>query len=282
MSNRLARASIAQQTLSILETGHYTVNQQSTQIGEALTRSVAGTEVYSPEQLENLLLTRQPCTPQATQILVKNETTFAGARALQKEYGEQTKVMCLNFASAKNPGGGFIGGSQAQEECLARASGLYTTLIEKGEGYYKVNRACRTALYTDHMIYSPNVPVFRDDQDALLAEPWACSIVTAPAVNYGALKAHETSLAHGVMIKRIHLLLALAEHKGYRHLVLGAWGCGVFRNDPKDIAQMFASALTEDGPFAGRFQSVRFSVWDNSRDGRTLNSFTECLQSNSR
>jgi len=69
----------------------------------------------------------------------------------------------LNFASAKNPGGGFLGGGSAQEESLARSSGLFPC-INQMQQMYETNRAYRSCLYTDHMIYSPRVPVFRDDE----------------------------------------------------------------------------------------------------------------------
>src|SRR4029077_4484905 len=102
-------------------------------------------------------------------IRATNGTTLAAARQLHEQYGPE-RIALLNFASARNPGGGFLSGSQAQEESLARASGLYASLSRMTD-YYGANRRSKSALYTDHMVYSPLVPVFRDDDDRLLDEP---------------------------------------------------------------------------------------------------------------
>ncbi len=109
-----------------------------------------------------------------------NEASLAAARRLGGLVG------CLNFASAKNPGGGFRGGAEAQEESLARSSGLYRCLLE-APGFYAFHRSQRDLLYCDHMIFSPAVPVFRDEHGALLAQPYPVSFVTAAAPNAGAL-----------------------------------------------------------------------------------------------
>ena len=97
------------------------------------------------------------------------------------------KVLCLNFASAKNPGGGFLNGSQAQEESLARATGLYPCISQMTQLYEK-NRYYGSCLYLNDMIYSPQVPVIRDDNDELLNKIFLISILTAPAVNAGAVR----------------------------------------------------------------------------------------------
>jgi uncharacterized protein (TIGR02452 family) len=54
-------------------------------------------------------------------------------------------------------------------------------------GYYDANRRDPSLLYTDHMIVSPRVPVFRDDDDRLVEQPWEVTIITAPAPNAGAI-----------------------------------------------------------------------------------------------
>jgi uncharacterized protein (TIGR02452 family) len=88
------------------------------------------------------------------------------------------RPVALNFASATSPGGGFLSGARAQEECLARCSGLYACLADNP--MYGFHRARRDALYSDYAVYSPDVPVFRSEDPAgtLLDEPWLCSFIT--------------------------------------------------------------------------------------------------------
>jgi uncharacterized protein (TIGR02452 family) len=183
------------------------------------------------------------------------------------------QVAALNFASAKNPGGGFLGGSQAQEESLARASALYAS-ISKHIEYYEVNRATRSLLYTDHLIVSPRVPVIRDDEDRLLEEPWEVTIITSPAPNAGAIA--ENNPSESVQVeptfrRRIEQVLSAAVAFDQTALVLGAWGCGVFRNDPATVARLFGEFLLPGGTFAKAFAHVSFAVLD--RQGDTLAAF---------
>jgi uncharacterized protein (TIGR02452 family) len=193
-------------------------------------------------------------------------------------------VACLNFASAKNPGGGFLRGSQAQEESLARSSGLYAC-ISRMNGYYAANRSCGTALYTDHIIYSPRVPVFRDDAGGLLDEPYLVSFITAPAVNAGAVRKNEPARVPEilpVMRRRAEHVLKVALAHGDRHLILGAWGCGVFQNDPADIAHVFGALLLESDDFRDNFCSVVFAVLDRTTDGKIIGPFREMCKGSDR
>jgi uncharacterized protein (TIGR02452 family) len=174
------------------------------------------------------------------------------------------RVLALNFASAKNPGGGFLGGAKAQEEDLARCSALYTCQLTQPD-YYAAHRQSPSMLYSDHMIYSPDVPFFRDETGALLEEPFLLSVITSPAPNAGEVLRRggsEPELIVPTLVTRARLLLALAAFRQHRCLVLGAWGCGVFRNDPNDVAEAFAQI--HDPAFAGAFDRVVFAVYDRS------------------
>ena len=277
--SRSKRTLIAKETVQIVEQGCYLMDGKSVCIAEAVSRSKKRTVHYRPvdfdvlrKQRQQMLSERARCS---TSIRVANQTTLAGARDLLSE--SESPVLCLNFASAKNPGGGFLSGSQAQEESLARASALYHCIHDQ-RGYYDVNRACGTCLYTDHMIYSPDVPVFRDDDDQLISDPYVISIVTSPAVNLGALLNNhpdEADQVPEIMAARIEKVLSLAVSRGYDSLVLGAWGCGVFRNDPKSVASWFANAL--NGDFAGAFQRITFAVLDHTKDLACFTAFDEQL-----
>lgn len=187
-------------------------------------------------------------------------------------------VGCLNFASAKNPGGGFLGGAQAQEESLARSSGLYQCLLAAPE-FYAFHRGQRDLRYSDRIIFSPLVPVFRDDDGELLAQPYLVSFLTAAAPNAGALGAdhpHAATLP-GVLAVRAAKVLAVLLAGGQRRVVLGAWGCGVFRNSPDTVAAVFARHLRPGGAFHGRFEQVTFAVLDRAPGTPTFAAFARAL-----
>ncbi|MNZ95890.1 hypothetical protein D3C78_1150610 [compost metagenome] len=184
-----------------------------------------------------------------------------------------TSIGVLNFASAKNPGGGFLNGAMAQEESLAASSGLYGTQL-RNEAYYTANRACNTMMYTNHAIYSPNVVFFRDEQFRLLDTPKVASVLTLPAVNYGQvlLKGEDSALAKKIMKDRMRLALAIFADRGDQHLVLGAYGCGVFRNDPIEVAAWWKELLEEEG-YDRFFKEIVFAVLDNSRTQACIRAF---------
>ena len=266
MPNRAHRKAIAEETVTILNQGFYTTSTgKRLNIDLAISNAVDGTRLYRPDDI-TVSSASDVASATSIEFELANETTFAGARHLLTRFPEG--VCCLNFASAKNPGGGFLSGSQAQEESLARASAL-TACLQSAPQYYEVNRNTRTALYTDHIIYSPSVPVFRDDDEHLLEETWNCSIVTAPAPNAGAVRRNEPdniSSILPVLSNRAWRVLEISRLQGHRALVLGAWGCGVFANDPSSVAVSFRDHLLSD-QFASAFDIVRFSILDPKNDG---------------
>ncbi|MCJ8282517.1 MAG: TIGR02452 family protein, partial [Rivularia sp. ALOHA_DT_140] len=191
--NRNQRAAIAKETVDILNKGFYQNNQQEAiYIQEELQTAIENSIHYSEEDFSQLLSKLNKKQVEANQnqyqiqFEINNETTLNAANRLINQEGYD-KVLCLNFASAKNPGGGFLNGSQAQEESLARATGLYPCIFQMTRMYEK-NRYYGSCLYLDDMIYSPQVPVIRDDDDNLLDKPFLVSILTVPAVNTGAVK----------------------------------------------------------------------------------------------
>ncbi len=271
--NRQQRKGIAQETIDILEQETYTISKKTVSIASPLAAMRKGTTLYTPADLDTLIAQQQPAGQHQTEIDVVNTTTFKAARTLIAE--GYTNPLCLNFASAKNPGGGFLGGSQAQEEYLARNSALYASLQLKPE-YYEANRHHRSTLYTNHLIYSPSVPVFRAENSSLLPNPYTVSIITSPAVNAGAVHQNEPQNAEqipAVMATRIRAVLSVARHQQHDTLVLGAWGCGVFRNKPQHIAQWFADALLEDDRFKSAFRRITFAVLDFRENTPTFTPF---------
>jgi uncharacterized protein (TIGR02452 family) len=258
-------ASVAEETLAILRVGQYTnPSGKVVSLDKFLRRAKDGTCSYPPEARLQV-----PAFPdRRTRIDVVNATTLEVARGLaEKGY----RVAALNFASAKNPGGGFLTGARAQEESLARASGLYAMLL--GDPMYDHHRSRNDPTYTTWVIYSPDVPVFRLDEGQLLDESYFCSFLTSPAVNVGAVRHRDRrgDEIRRVMQERIERVLGVASQHGHEVLVLGAWGCGVFRNDPAQIAELFQAALA--GRFRGAFTRVVFAVLDSTGAKRFLGPF---------
>ncbi len=279
--NKNERVAIANETLDILSTGRYSnPKKELVDISAELQYTVDNTVHYTPDDFENVLTARDRMlkTPVAENCIyeVTSETTFGAAARLVREEGLED-VCCLNFASAKNPGGGFLGGAQAQEESLARASGLYASLKAKPEMYH-FNRADGNLLYSDHMIYSPLVPVFRNDGDQLIERPYFVSIITSPAVNRGALIENQPNNAHrieAVMLERIEKLLSVAVINKQSTLILGAWGCGVFRNKTSDVAAWFAHHLLHNAVFRHAFKRVVFAIYDPSEKKQSKDAFVK-------
>ncbi|MFE2608256.1 TIGR02452 family protein [Streptomyces mirabilis] len=279
MSARLR--ALAQQTQEIVAAGGYRASDgRAVSIAAAVEAAEAGTRVYGPGPVGAPAAGPTSAPRESALFEVTGESSLEAARRLVgKDAGRSADpVAVLNFASARNPGGGFLNGAQAQEEALCRASALYSCLLRARE-FYDHHRAHRDPFYTDRVIHSPAVPVFRDDRGGLLDEPYTVGFLTAAAPNAGVVlrtvpeRAPELGPALAVRAERV---LETAAAHGYRRLVLGAWGCGVFRNDPAQVAGAFHDLLVE-GRFEGAFDHVVFGVLDRTRDQATRGSFEQAF-----
>ena len=256
---------IARDTLEIIDRGFYESPGGATvNIADDVKKSVSGTILYGPS-------IRLVIPPKGvnTRIEITSETTKESARRVHQE--TEKSIAALNFASARRPGGGFLGGATAQEEDLARSSSLYPSLLT-AKHYYSVNRAAGS-LYTDNIIYSPNVPFFRDNNLDLLESSYPVSVITSPAPN--AYEARGRNIREDkiieVMRARARLVLCVAAHHAHPVLVLGAWGCGVFGNDPHDVAEAFKDLL--DDEFKNVFELVVFAIYDRGEQQLNLKAF---------
>ena len=251
--SRAAKVEIAQSSLAACDAGFYTnAKGERVEIAAAIEEAKAGTGLYElgVDRLE------PPVKRGATAISVTGENTIEAMVRLAAKGGH---VGCLNFASARRPGGGFLHGAQAQEESLARSSALFPCLQTQPE-YYTRNKALGSAVYLDIVLYSPLVPFFRDDSGWFDA-PVLASVITAAAPNVSELikaKKFDAEDVALVLENRSQLVLALAAHHKIERLVLGAWGAGVFGNDAAQVARIFAKLLK--GPFAGTFTEIVFAV----------------------
>jgi uncharacterized protein (TIGR02452 family) len=233
----------------------------------------SGTRLHGPEPVP------VPDTPPVrTSVEVTGEGSLAAARRLGGA------VAVLDFASALPqlstsfepggtpiPGGGHLNGAQAQEEALCRGSALYTCL-PRAPAFCDHHRAHRDPSCTDRVIHSPAVPVSRNDRGRLLAEPFPAAFLTAAAPNTGVVPRTAPQRAADLpraLAGRAGRVLETAAHHGPRRLVLGAWGCGVFRNDPAEVAGAFRALLGPGGRFAATFTHVVFGVLDRT-EGDTV------------
>lgn len=205
-----------------------------------------------------------------TKIQVTNETTLgASLRLVQRGL----RPLALNFANGVHPGGGFLGGARAQEEVLCRSSALYLTLLD--DPMYEVHRQRPLPDSTDWAIYSPDVPVFRMDDGTALQQPWPLSFITCAAPVAYLIGQPE---AGDLLQKRIHRVLAIARSYGHSALVMGAWGCGAFANDPQRTATDFRQALEDD--FSGAFSDIIFAITDWSPERKFLGPFRDAFVAN--
>ncbi|MFK0211638.1 MULTISPECIES: TIGR02452 family protein [unclassified Streptomyces] len=268
MSARLRE--IARRTEEIVAAGHYRApDGRTVSLDEDLAAALAGTRLHGPEPVPVTLDTDRTPT-----LAVTPESSLAAARRMTTA-DPVRPVAVLNFASARNPGGGYLNGAQAQEEALCRASALHSTLL-RAPASYAHHRAERDAFYTDRVIHSPRVPVFRDDRGTLLTEPFTVGFLTSPAPNAGVVRRDTPALADrlpAALAARAERVLETAAAAGYRRLVLGAWGCGVFRNDPGEVARTFRTHLTGAGRFAGHFEEITFAILDRATGAPTLAAF---------
>ena len=279
--NRDQMRALAQETLEISRAGQF-------QMGNQIIPLPAGrpTELFLSEDLDQLVQnTAIPQDGPAAAIEVRNEGTVDAIFRMAGQETRRPELGVLNFASAKNPGGGFLNGAVAQEECLAFCSNLYLTQTSgQGPKYYEINRAFPDPTYTDTMLIS-DVAFFRDSRYALSQHRVLCPVLTAPAVNMGVVRNGKGPLhslltmnrvpaAKEIMKGRMRKILALFAHWNCTQLILGAYGCGVFRNDPEDVARFWQELLAGEG-WGRLFSRITFSILERPEKERNILPFRQ-------
>lgn len=185
---------------------------------------------------------------------------------------DSPKMCVLNFASFKNPGGMFLEGSIAQEECLCHGSYLYNVLSsERLRPAYEYNRTClNRSMYQNHAFYTPDVRFFKDKASRL------CDVITCAAPNfsaahrYCAVTKEENSR---ILRSRISFVLNVMAAQNVSCPILGAYGCGVFGQDPTEVAQIFRKELTSG---AYLFEHAVFAIIPS--DVKTLDAFKNVFE----
>ena len=236
---------------------------QAQDLQESIKASKANTRTYFNENIEF----KRPKFGKQTQVTVTNHRTFEAAGLIHERYPDK-RIGVLNFASATNPGGGVVWGSSAQEESLCRCSTLYPALNQKNllVNYYNFHRRRQDSLYTDRCIYTPDVKVIKSDTDYPerldSTKFFNVDVITCAAPNLRHADPISDAELERLHLKRGRRILDVAVENKIDCLVLGAFGCGAFRNNPQIVARVYAKLMEE---FKGAFDLVEFAVfyWGN-------------------
>ena len=226
----------------------------------------------------------------------KAKVVVSGKRSLEAAefYAKQGKKVCvLNFASATNPGGGVVNGSSAQEECICRCTTLYPCLNndELWTKFYKPHRKAANPLYNNDCIYTPNVCVFKSDINfpELLSRDrwWRVNILTCAAPNlrerpsnpmnpHAGYKQVKITLSEleTLLTSRIRRIFEVAVANENKVLILGAFGCGAFRNPPGIVAKVFYNIMQD---YLEYFDTIEYAVYHTEREVANYEAFKRIM-----
>ena len=222
---------------------------------------------------------------EVAKVVVSSKRTFEAAVA----YAGRMRTCAHNFASATNPGGGVVNGSSAQEESLCRCSTLYFNLNvrEMWDGFYTPHREAHDPLHNDDLIYTPGVVVFKSDtaypRTLAKAEWKTLDVITCAAPNLRERPSNRMNSGDGderveissqdlqtLHERRLRRILDVTAANGAEAIVLGAFGCGAFRNDPKVVAAA-AKAVVAD--YLHAFRAIEFAVYCRPGDSANYDAF---------
>lgn len=200
-------------------------------------------------------------------VIVEENTTFAAA----KKYLAVGKTAVLNFANPVSPGGGVQNGAMAQEECLCRSSNLYACLTFSAfADYYQYNREFHNHFFSDRLIYTEGVTVFKDDATVPVLMPereWFQVDVITCAAPFLAKRRYTNKAALRALFRdRIKNIFESAIEYNIDVLILGAFGCGAFRNPP-DIVSMAFKEVIDENQYETQFKKIVFAIKSTVSDG---------------
>lgn len=267
--NKKRLIQVATENEKIVRDGFYLVDGFKIDISSSIIQSLVDTFTVTPPPLQEEI--EFECDNSNTIIDVVHQGTVDGAQELSDFY--KKSPLLLNFASAKTPGGGYVRGTVAQEEDLCRCSSLFFSL-KKEDSFYKLYDGI-SHLYSDSFIYSKKVPFFRNEDFSFKERPFTASVITYAAPNLSKEDIDPETVKE-TFEKRIENILNFSLFMGYREIVLGAWGCGVFANDPDMVASVFAKLIY--GKYKDKFSHIRFSVFDKTKEQKVLQTFKEYFQ----
>ena len=234
---------------------------ESDVLREKTAQAAASSKVY----LEGFQARSHPEGHSAT-ITVEEDTTFSAA----KRYFVAGKTAVLNFANPVTPGGGAQNGAMAQEECLCRSSNLYVCLTSSPFlDYYQYNRSLHNHFYSDRIIYTKGVTVFKTDDEIPRLMPehdwFQVDVITCAAPYIAKRKYTNRTVLKNLFKSRIKNIFEVALENGITTLILGAFGCGAFKNPPELVASAFYETINENR-YAEQFDRIVFAIKKSERN----------------
>ena len=225
----------------------------------------------------------------AAKVIVSGKRTYEAAAAYKENH-----VAVHNFASASNPGGGVVNGASAQEECLCRCSGLYFCLNSPimWDGFYKPHRDAHDPIHNDDIIYTTGVTVFKTDtaspQLMNESEWYDVDVITCAAPNLRNQPSNRYNTGDGnkqvvmkdkdlfaLHEKKLRRILEVVLSEGCDTVILGAFGCGAFQNDPEVVALANKNVIKD---YLHAFKNIEFAVYCSPRDDRNFKMFERVLK----
>lgn len=267
-----------------------TLYQSNARLVESIQNSQSQQRVIPAEEV--VFLDEPPRYDTPAKVVVSKKRSLEAAMG----YPDQ-KVCVLNFASATNPGGGVVNGSNAQEEAICRCSTLFPCIRDEKikEQFHDKHRMLLkkgelNALYNNDCIYTPDVTVFKTDTEfpKLMSEDkwFQIDVISCAAPNLrhkpsNAMNPDSGNRAVSIKpselldlhMKRIRRVLEIAKRNKEEVLILGAFGCGAFQNPPEVVADAMARIVqdTQD------FKVIEFAVYCSPQDTRNYDVFKRRL-----
>lgn len=249
--------------------------KQDSELSASVQGSIQNSKVYYEDDYPEFDQTKT-CNQQ---IIVSPKRSFKAAMDLAKK-NQGARIAVMNFANAFEPGGGVKVGASAQEESLCRCSTLYSVISDKSyrDTYYKHHETLGSFMASDSLIYSPDIIICKSDAklpQRLDRVDWTwVDIITIAAPDLRISMFSNIDLDDKALFdchkQRITHLLNVAAAQGADILVLGAFGCGAFQNDPQIVAKAFKSAIAEFPPV---FQIIEFAVFTTAYDSLNFDAF---------
>lgn len=248
---------------------------ENNRLAIAVQKSIDNTVLYKADDYPEIKRKSDiPC-----KIKVTKERTIESAKNLHELYPNK-RIGILNFASAVNAGGGVALGANAQEESICRSTTLYPCLATKKlqKCYYNPHRIGLNFCYTDSCIYTPDIIVMKSDSlypESIPENEWfSIDVLTCAAPNLSTAWIPQSKL-YEIHKKRGSHILSIAAANGIDILVLGAFGCGAFRNNPDTVSKAYIDILPD---FMGYFSEIRFAVYCSSPDSRNFKAFNKITE----